>query len=204
MLKHFGSGLNNDAVLGDLAEQYLRKDDAMWYWRQSIQAIPVSLFKEIRGHKWIGARALLTGWTMWILCGVSIPHLVQLFFFGEWMAWFNPVIGGGILAHPLSKWAEYRHVTTFVLEVPLPLLVGAMCGWLVARFHRDQRTGMVLLFAGSVLLMNLYYFGQFLFYAKTSTISPFAWSLAINAFVALPGILLGGGLFRDHSRKVNN
>src|SRR6266850_3959882 len=79
MLKHFGSGANNDAVLGDLAEQYQQKEDGMWYWRQVLKAIPISFFKEIRGHKRIAARALLTGWSMWILAGRSIFPLA---FFG--------------------------------------------------------------------------------------------------------------------------
>jgi hypothetical protein len=48
MLKHFGSGPNNDAVLGDLAEQYRHKNRAMWYWRQAMKAIPVSFLKEKR------------------------------------------------------------------------------------------------------------------------------------------------------------
>ncbi|PYK20407.1 MAG: hypothetical protein DME55_02315, partial [Verrucomicrobia bacterium] len=78
MLKHFGSGPNNEAVLGDLAEQYLRKDSAMWYWRQAMKAIPVSFFREIRGHKRVAASALLTGWVMWILGGLLIFPLAFL------------------------------------------------------------------------------------------------------------------------------
>jgi hypothetical protein len=38
-----------------------------------------------------------------------------------------------------------------------------MCGWLVARFHREQQTSVVLLFAGSILLMDLLLFGWFVF-----------------------------------------
>jgi hypothetical protein len=69
MLKHFGSGPDNDTLLGDLAEQYQRNGSAMWYWRQALTAIPVSLFKEIRGHKWIAGGALLTGWSVWKMFG---------------------------------------------------------------------------------------------------------------------------------------
>jgi hypothetical protein len=204
LLKHFGSGPNNDTVLGDLAEQYMHNNNEAWYWRQATKAIPISFFREIREHRGSTAIALLTGWAIWILCALSIPHFVELFFFGEWTAWFSPVIGGGVLAHPLSKWAEYPYVTAFVLEVALPLMVGAMSGWLVARFHRDQKTAVVLLFAGSVLLMNLLSFARFLFGAGTPTVSVFSGPLAINAATAILGILLGGGLFRDHSREVIN
>ena len=64
-----------------------------------------------------------------------------------------------------NQWAGLRHVYPFVFAVALPLIVGAMCGWLVARFHRDQQTGVVLLFAGSLLLMNLVLFGPFILFS---------------------------------------
>src|SRR5712691_6045259 len=85
MLKHFGSGPNNDALLGDLAEQYRQKDSAMWYWRQAMKAIPVSFFREIRAHKRIAARALLMGWGLWILFVTSIfPHVTPFFLGGSY------------------------------------------------------------------------------------------------------------------------
>ena len=204
LLKHFGSGPNNDTILGDLAEQYLLNNNETWYWRQAMKAIPVSFIREIRAHRGSAAIALLTGWAIWILCALSIPHFIAIFFFGEWAAWFSPIIGGGVLAHPLSKWAEYPYFTAFVLEVPLPLMVGTMSGWLVARFHRDQKTAVVLLFAGSVLLMNLLQFAPMLLASGAQTVSAFSEPLAINTASAILGILLGGGLFRNHSREVTN
>jgi len=208
MLKHFGSGANIDAVLGDLAEQYLQKDSAMWYWRQAMSAIPVSFFKEIRGHKRIAARALLTGWVMWILCSKSIFPLVSPFFFGAWTVMWMPVLGGGVLARPSNKWAELRHVYPFVFEVALPLIVGSICGWVVARFHRGQQTGAVLLFAGSILLMDLLLFGL-LFGRPILFVGPpvdygFVGPVAANVAASVLGILLGGGLLRDNSGTVSN
>ena len=91
-------------------------------------------FKEIREHKRIAARALLTAWVMWILCSISIFPLVKPFFFGGWDVWWNPALGGGILARPLDQSAEFRSVYPFVFEVAFPLIVGAMCGWLGAAF----------------------------------------------------------------------
>jgi hypothetical protein len=57
LLKHFGSGPDKDAVLGDLAEEYSRKNSALWYWRQTMKAIPVSFLREVRGAGIPGARA---------------------------------------------------------------------------------------------------------------------------------------------------
>jgi hypothetical protein len=139
VLKHFGSGPDNDALLGDLAEQYQQKDNAMWYWRQAMKAIPVSFFKEIRGHKGIAARALLTGWGIWILYVVWIFPLVTPFFFGD-----NFRVGIAIeprdpigtawtiLSAPVGIQASVAQPFSFVFAVVLPLIVWAMCGWLVA------------------------------------------------------------------------
>jgi hypothetical protein len=202
MLKHFGAGDDNDSVLGDLSEQYLQKNSAMWYWRQAMGGIAVSFLREIRGHKWIAARALLTGWAIWILCSKSIFPLASPFFFGAWGVWLNPVLGGGILARPLDKWAEFRHVYPFVFAVAFPLIIGAISGWLVARFHRDQRIAVILLFAASILLMNLLLFGQlFLFFRSPETYA-FVAAHAANVAASVIGILLGGGLLRSGRSQV--
>src|SRR5262245_35299213 len=66
LLKHFGCGPNVDAVLGDLAEQYPRKS-RIWYWRQVLKGIPVSVVAEALGHKAIAARAIATGCVAWFV-----------------------------------------------------------------------------------------------------------------------------------------
>src|SRR6266581_2884708 len=52
------------------------------YWRQVLKAIPISFFKEIRGHKWIAARALLTGWALWTVYVTTIFPLLTPYFIG--------------------------------------------------------------------------------------------------------------------------
>ena len=209
MLKHFGSGPDNDALLGDLAEQYPQKDSAMWYWRQAMKAIPVSFFQEIQGHKRIAARALLTGWVMWILGGISIFPLAFLgtnvgydfeprYPIGTaWSFMWMPVLGQVGLARPF-----YLMFTAFANA--LPLIVGAMCGWLVARFHRNQQTAVVLLFAGSILLMDLLLFGPLIFTVEPPVAYFLVGPLAANVAASVLGILLGGGLLGNKSKIVSN
>src|SRR5213075_1215944 len=81
ILKHFGSGPDNDALLGDLAEQYLQTPSAIWYWRQALKAVPVNLFREIRAHKQVAARGLLTGWGLWIVSLLWLFPFVMPYFF---------------------------------------------------------------------------------------------------------------------------
>ena len=202
MLKRFGSGPNNDALLGDLAEQYAQKASAIWYWRQVMKAIPVSLFTEVRGQKRVAARALLIGWSMWIVGGMLIFPLA---FYGTNLGFdFEP-------SHPIgSAWsfmwmpvlgpANFPRSFYLAFAIGLPLIVGAMCGWLVARLHRDLQTVVVLLFAGSILLADLLLFGPFALTVGSSTASIFLGPLAANVAASVAGILLGGGLFREKSK----
>ena len=176
MLKHFGSGPDNDTLLGDLAEQYQRKGNAMWYWRQALKAIPVSLLKEVRAHKWIAASALLTGWVVLIIGELMMPHFLRGFYY--------------------FRVAGY-HVPYF-WDIVIPLLIGALSGWVIGRFHRSQRTGAVLLFAVSVIFIYLRGVVYFYYAGRDRDTVPFA----IHFSVLLLGILLGGGLLFGQSNNV--
>jgi hypothetical protein len=214
ILKHFGCGPNNDTLMGDLAEQYQQKDSAMWYWRQALKAVPISLFREIRAHKLIAARALVTGWGIWILYLLTLSPL----FFGRrfsiavplavgelpggllrtgWTVLWTPVLSQGPMPGRCEGCITDFHFS-YLIGIVSPLIVWAICGGLVAWRFREQRTAMVLLFAGSNLLMALLLIGPLI-----STIGP--WhriahpfiALAANAAASVLGILLGGGLVRD-------
>ena len=52
-------------------------------------------------------------------------------------------------------------VGTFMFGIVLPFIVAVVCGWVVTRFHRKQQRAAVLLFAGSILLMNILLFARF-------------------------------------------
>jgi hypothetical protein len=203
MLRHFGSGPNNEALLGDLAEQYRQNENAMWYWRQSMKAIPVSFFKEIRGHKATAARALLLGWGLWTLYIMWVIPRLTPYFLGTTG---EPSVGVAfvpsdpigstwtILTAPVGFHFAVERPFSFVFAFALPLIVWALCGLLVARFHREQRTSVVLLFAGSILLMNLLLNALFHYVPEISL-----GLLVGNAATSFLGILLGGGLFRFSS-----
>lgn len=203
LLKHFGAGADNDTLVGDLAEQYQRKDSTVWYWRQATGGIAVNLLKEIDGHPWITARALVTGWVVWILWSITISPFVSPFFFGEWSVMWSPLLGGGILAHP-GREAEFRYLYQFVFDALLPLVVGATCGWLVARFQQAQRVAVVVLFAGSIVLMNVLAPLGMSFFPQSPGAYYFVASDAANIFASVIGILLGGGLLRDKSRTATS
>ena len=222
ILKHFGSGPDNEALMGDLAEQYEYKDSSIWYWRQTLKAIPVSFFRDVRRHKWMASRALVTGWIMWVVAGTA---LFPLMYHGTNFVYDGrpfrdprppllPYDSGRPQLFTMSTWnnmwpvlGRYPYTSGFTplgLGVVFPLIVGGMCGWVVARFHPNQQTAVVLLFGGSVLLVNLVLFEPFLFavgpYVGYAVFMPLAASVAASIL----GILLGGGLLRDKSNTVTN
>lgn len=175
----------------------------MWYWRQALKAIPVSLFKELWGHKWIAASALLTGWAAWMIFVTMIPlHVPGAFFF------------------------SHRYVGELVVnDAALPLLVGMLCGWLVSLLHRKQPTAVVLLFATSFILLHplvwkiglplglsglppglmqpAFNFHPLSFASPSGLPSVYA-QLAAEVGAAFFGILLGGGLLFDKSGTVTH
>jgi len=178
MLRHFGSGSDNNALLGDLAEQYGEKNSALWYWRQTLGGIVVSFFKETWGHKWIAGRALMTGWAVWMIFLTMIPlHVPMAFFF------------------------SHRYLGELVVnDTALPLLVGMLCGWLVAQLHRNQRTAVVLLFATSFILLNPPLLWKIVFHPVSTGVLPGMYAqIASRVGAAFFGILLGGGLLLKSS-----
>jgi len=225
MLKHFGSGANNDAVLGDLAEQYQKKASAIWYWRQAMKAIPVSFVRDIRGNKWGAARTLLVGWCMWIVGGMLVFPLV----FGGtnvgfafdpndpigsfWSFMWMPALGSASI-HPDGPWTT---PLSFLTAIVLPLIVGWMCGMLVGRWHivgqrnpfgirveqvrRDHQTAAVLLFAGSILLTYLLLIAPWVMIVGNSVAYLLAGLLMANIAGSVLGIVIGGGLLRDREKQ---
>lgn len=231
MLKRFGSGPNIETLLGDLAEQYQQDSSATRYWRQALKAIPVSFFRDVRAHKWSVAKSLMTGWILWILAAILLFPIAHYDPYADKNApqvSFDYVSAGPLVGSmafmTLPAWGTSMHspetprspLAAFLFAMALPAVVGAMSGWLAARWqvcaqlnpatlrlervHRDRQTSVVLLFAGSVLFVNLlplaFWFGP-----PIPFLNPL---LMVNAAVSVVGILLGGGLFRDRSRVVSN
>jgi hypothetical protein len=231
ILKHFGCGPDIDVLLGDLAEQYL-KGSAIWYWRQALKAIPVGIFREIRAHKGIAASALLIGWGVWILSLMWFFPFVSQYFLPTRMfpkpypvgpfespnfvakgvgvainlsdpigsAWSLLIMPVGTLFDMAGLGALYR----FGFSVALPLVVAAICGWLVARFHRPQQKAVVLLFAGSILAMDLLLFGNFVLTLGPRPAYVLLGPLTAYVAASVGGILFGGALLHDHSRTASD
>ena len=206
MLKHFGSGPDNDALLGDLAEQYAEKNSAWWYWRQTLGGIVVTTLKDIRNHKLLTLRALIVGWfVFWFLWSKLVQYGVPFIepatravveaLYRSLFA-LRSLFAGGV-AGP----ADYFEFMSFVRSVghvenvvwffyaAFPILgsciVGILSGWILGRLHR-RKVSIVLAHAATVLA---YWVVPGLGIHHESY-PPFYWNIAILTL----SIVLGGVL----------
>lgn len=140
LLERFTFGHRNDALIGDLIEEYGNGRSGAWYWRQGLTAIAVAFCQEIRAHKVLAVRAVATGW--------AVLYVYQSFVFScvdRILLYLGQILPPAI---------QYKVPYAFVWWI-VWLSVRAASGWIVARLHRGHQTAMVLLFSASVLLWKL-------------------------------------------------
>jgi len=94
-----------------------------------------------------------------------------------------------------------RDIPTFLFGIVLPLIVAAFCGWLVARFHRNQQRAVILLFGSSILLMYLLFFAHFAATVGSRAAYAFVGPLSLYVIALVAGTLIGGGFLRLSSRR---
>jgi len=169
MLKHFGSGPDNDALLGDLAEQYAEKNSAWWYWRQTLGGIVVTTFKDIRNHKLLTLRALIVGWfVFWFLWGRLMQYGVPFFqpvtqvvveslyksLYAVRSLFEVGVVGREdfwLFVHSMGNVENVAWFCYGALATLGACIVGILSGWIVGRLHR-RKVSMVLAHGTTVLV----------------------------------------------------
>src|SRR5262249_1290257 len=134
LLQTFATGPNSENLAGDIAERYAAGRSRIWYWRQVLAAIFVSLFREVRSNGFMAIRALVVGWSLvffsfpiqkWIIR--SPWSLVRFLYVSGWMT-------------PAQDIYVFIAITCF-------LAVGM--GWIIGRLNRPHEEQAVLLFTAS-------------------------------------------------------
>ena len=118
LLQRLYSGPNPDAVIGDLLERHQASPSSVWYWRQALTTIVVSLLWAIRAHKMLAIRAVLSGYAAAWLLGLVLFYLARgpvgsavetLFgesrynFFGTWGTFITFAGAGWTVGSPTSS-----------------------------------------------------------------------------------------------------
>lgn len=135
LLQRWGSGPQCESLVGDLIEQYQHGRSRAWYRRQVLTAIAVGAFRDIRDHKWLAVRAVLTasGFRLLELC--VIGFVMRNVFHG--FTW--------IMTLPTAT----RDPVLIAINGVIPA-VGM--GWVVGRLNRQHQAAMVLAVAALTLL----------------------------------------------------
>ena len=179
VLKHFGSA--NEALAGDLIEEYAQGRSAAWYWRQVLIAVLIGCVSQVRRHKLLTVTAVIVGWAARYISWYAV-NLPAYKLYAKVLA--------DLGLHPSSF--LWRQPNTHPLLL-LPLVDGFLSGWLVARLHRTHRTAMVLAYLTTVLL---YSFPEGLRLTldsfSNSRFLPYLLVHALNYSLLTVGILLGG------------
>jgi len=119
----------DEALAGDLAEQLARGRSLQWYSIQVLISIVHVWVDTLLDHKWLAARAIVTGWVLWALFFVGRTMLFDVHAQG-WVAVANTavrygnwlVIGWaiGVLHRPYQGAMTFAYVLfTLLMSVPL-------------------------------------------------------------------------------------
>ncbi len=171
----------DEALAGDLVEQYQSRRSVTRYWRQTLSAVAVYSTSQIREHKWLTVRAIATGLGIWVV--------------------FNNMLLKGVL----QPWMD-----TTALRVAYLLLgyvIWMANGWLIARLHRPYPTAMVLAYVVWSTVASVPVIGPLVVgaLADPSVRPSLAWEVAARS-VTLLSIMAGGMLAvrRDRARAIRH
>lgn len=124
--------LGSGSLVGDLAEEFARRQSRVWYWRQVLAAIIARAWSDIREHKLVTFGAITFGF---VFVKVGFRYvMVRLLHFDEWL--FATGLVPWFYAHGYGfpRWAIW----------PLTGIMFAASGWIVGRLAGPARLGAVV------------------------------------------------------------
>lgn len=134
---------DNEALHGDLEEEFSRGRSAAWYWRQVMSAIALQGPLAVRARGLVAAENFITGIITLLLIGFYAVFVVNV---TEWLLRFE---GVGVelwarLPNALGVLNGFAFVITFLL--------GIAAGRWIAKGHRGHRVAAIVTFGGATML----------------------------------------------------
>lgn len=154
----------NEALQGDLEEEFAQGRTAAWYWRQVLAAVASQGPLAVRARGLVAAENLITGFITLLLVGFYAVFVVNV---TEWLLRFEGVQVLARLPNALGPFDGVAFILTFFL--------GLAGGRWIKRGHRTHRVASILAFGGATMLCA---------WAALKAVS-----IAVDAAVFLPGIL---------------
>jgi hypothetical protein len=125
----------NDAVAGDLLEEYQQRRSSAWYWRQVATAVAIAVVRDVRRHWVLACRALAVAF---LLLNISHALVSKVDLVGRLLHRTTPLIGWGPAL-----------IIVAALEA---FLTCAPAGLAVALTHRKRPVAMVLVYAAGLFV----------------------------------------------------
>lgn len=172
-LEHMRFSNTDDALAGDLLEEFNQRRSAAWYWRQVLVAVLVGFASEVRHHRVLAIRAIVISWA----------------------ANYGTIVLGREVMVELSRHRlpGLAFPSAFA-SVVICFLAGAVSGLIVALLHRKHRNAMLLTCAGALPGWAL----LVIIFLKKGSLQHSFLQIAIVAIVyyvvALTGFVIGGFL----------
>lgn len=130
----------NDALHGDLLEEFALGRSRAWYWRQVMTAAGVAIARPVRAHGLAGLEPAMLGMLMLFLLGFYVVFIVNV---TDWLLRFEGVYLFSRMPMWLARW-----------PIAAPVLALAM-GWLAGRVISaggDHRVARVVGFGATTML----------------------------------------------------
>jgi len=171
ILEHIRFSSTDEALVGDLLEEFRHGRPAAWYWRQVFAALLVGFVREVRNHWVLAIRAVVIGLTV-NYGALVLGHDALVTLYRHRVLHVGPF-------PPLAAWIVESFCT------------GVVSGCIVGLLHRKHQDAMLLTFGGALFVWASMLRVVFL----TATTSPPFVTLAFTYYVAaLAGVLVAGHL----------
>jgi len=191
LLRRLAGGPQPEAVVGDLIEQYQRRQSAAWFWWQAVASIAAGAVHDLREHFWFVLRAIAL-WYALAWPAAAITETVH--------GWFGLEIWNWTVVH---GWDTFRSLWFARPKWGIPPLLlmscvnAAMIGWIVARFHRRHAaavlTGCAAFSIGYLLVSR--WSGRMLWPVVFGPMPYVPLIADLVALIAAPVCFIIGGLF---------
>jgi len=139
LLERFTPG--NEALHGDLDEEFSSGRSSVWYWRQVMAAIARQGPLAVRARGLVAAENFVTGIITLVMIGFYAVFVVNV---TEWLLRFEGVQAWARLPNALGAVNGGAFALTFVL--------GLFAGRCIAKGHRAHRVVAVVTFGGATML----------------------------------------------------
>jgi hypothetical protein len=132
---------HNEALRGDLEEEFAAGRDRAWYWRQVIAAVGLQGALAVRARGLVAAENFVTGLITLLLVAFYAAFIVNV---TDWLLRFE---GVRVLARLPDMLGPFNGLAPL-----LTLVVGIACGRAIARGHHGHRVASVVAFGAATML----------------------------------------------------